>query len=486
MVGGQQGWRASDESPGFEMVPEADLPTDTMRMESRMAAVAGSNMAVLVGQRDTWTLGEQLGRGGTAIVYEAISAGGEPGVVKVLSTHRFPDTPEIRRRFEREATHLRQIDHPNVVKVLDIGEVSASKALVLERADLSLYDRLRVPDDPLPLARIIDYLTQALAGMQALHEYGLVHRDISPRNLLVFGADRLAVADLGAVRHYDDTTITGVGLGSLLYISNEQLRDPRHATPQDDIFSLGQIAYEVLAGLPPHGNPESLALACPDVPRRIVDAIERMRSYKREQRPKTAQEAAETLHIEGEVAVEVAIRSASRGQIEDAIKAMRRAYGQQLPDEQLVKDLAAIAASSEHRADVLAATTEWFELRATREMQVRHKAATEGATDDSDGDTGLGRMERLCEIARTGSSAGVDYLMHELEGGNLATTKLVDYALGKVDDPAGVSRIDHYLFSGTKRQRNYAALYFKRRGDRHRLHLAVAVNAVDHTQAFSQ
>ncbi len=458
-----------------------------MQMQSRTGA-PGSNVAVLVGRRDTWTLGEQLGRGGTAVVYEATSAGGKPGVVKVLSNHRFSDTPEIRRRFEREATHLSQIDHPNVVKVLDIGEVGASKALVLERAELSLYDRLRVPEDPLPLARIIDYLTQALAGMQALHECGLVHRDISPRNLLVFGADRLAVADLGAVRHYDDTTITGVGLGSLLYISNEQFRDPRHATAQDDIFSLGQIAYEVLAGLPPHGNPEPLALACPDVPRRIVDAIEGMRSYKREQRPKTAREAAKTLLIEGDLAIEVAIRSASRGQIEDAIRAMRRAYAQQLLDEQLVKDLAALTANSEHRAEVLAATTEWFELRATRELQLQRKAdrATESTHGNSDDGTRMGRMERLCEIARAGSSAGVDYLMHELEGDNLATTKLVDYALGKVDDPEGVARLDHYLFSGTKRQRNFAALYFKRRGDRQRLHLAVAVKAVDHTQAFSQ
>lgn len=98
-----------------------------------------------------------------------------------------------------------------------------------------------------------------------------------------------------------------------------------------------------------------------------------------------------------------------------------------------------------------------------------------------------GRYDIFTALGNSGRSADVDTIMHALIAGNdIATTRLADYALGLVDTREGVGRIRHYLFHGTPIQRNYAALYFKRRGRVSLLEEAVAQGKIDAIQAYSR
>lgn len=481
----EQLWRytsaSGSDTPSLGLTPRSRRPS--RRPTPRPLPGRSIRSDTVLGRRHTWTLGPEVGRGGTSIVREATSDNGRRGVVKIFSAHRFPDSDEARKRFSREAAHLSTITHANVVSVLDTGDIDGTAVLVLERAECSVYDLLT--HGPIPLALTVDFLSQALAGLHALHNRGLVHRDISPKNLLVFPGDRLAVADLGTVRHYDDTTITGqIAMGSLLYISSEQFRDPHNATPQDDIFSLGQVAYHMVTGWPPHGNPEPLTMACPDVPARLVDAIEAMRAYRSDHRPETAEDAAIGVLMDGQLALSVALRSAACGDPTDALRAMRQAYVEKLADDHLMRELHRKARTSRNE-DAAATCQKWLSAWTGSEpSDSRHEEVARGTTENSW--QPLGRLDRLAERGRSGTAADVDSLMSELADANLATTKIVDYAIGLVDDREGIRRLDYYLFNGSQRQRNYAALYFKRRGDEARLRRAVNFGAIDNTQAFSR
>jgi hypothetical protein len=98
-----------------------------------------------------------------------------------------------------------------------------------------------------------------------------------------------------------------------------------------------------------------------------------------------------------------------------------------------------------------------------------------------------GRYEQLVALAQMGTPHAVDTLMRTLIADDgIATTRLVDYALGLIETHEGRDRLRHYLFEGTPQQRNYAALYFKRRNVTHYLEEAVAAGAIDAVQAFSR
>jgi serine/threonine protein kinase len=155
----------------------------------------------------------------------------------------------------------------------------------MEKADTSLHARLAEPE-PVPAATVLDWIRQILAGLAAMHKGDLVHRDISPTNLM-FAGDRLKIADVGTVRSTTDADITSPGdgaqLGSLIYIADEQRRDPHSASRAADVFSSGQIAYQMLTGLVPIANPPRLD-RFPDVSPAVASVVETMREYQAEAR----------------------------------------------------------------------------------------------------------------------------------------------------------------------------------------------------------
>lgn len=170
--------------------------------------------------------------------------------------------PDFGRRFTAEATSMARINHPAVASVHDFGHSLGVAFLVMEFVDgESLAERLK--RGRLGPAETMLLIAQVADGLQAVHGQGLVHRDIKPANLLVRPDGTVVITDFGIARHEDAgrLTVSGAVLGTPTYLSPEQVRG-EPAGPRSDLYSLGLVAYECLAGEKPFvgDNPYAVAL----------------------------------------------------------------------------------------------------------------------------------------------------------------------------------------------------------------------------------
>jgi Tol biopolymer transport system component len=183
---------------------------------------------------------------------------GRDVAIKTLPAH-FGNHADALRRFEQEARAAGILNHPNVLAVYDVGSEGGAYYVVSELLEgESLAER--IARGPIPRRKAIDYALQALRGLTAAHEKGIVHRDIKPANLFVTNDDRVKILDFGlaklnepapansdATRAMGPATSPGMILGSLGYMSPEQVRGAV-ADHRSDIFSIGVVLYEMLAG----------------------------------------------------------------------------------------------------------------------------------------------------------------------------------------------------------------------------------------------
>lgn len=195
---------------------------------------------------------EPAGSGGSAEVWRAIDERtGDEVALKRLHPIVFA-TESGRRRLVREFRALRSLRHPSIVHVRDLQIGRDDGAIILDYVrGSSLADRLRSSPALTP-AEAVAIATDVAAALGAAHDEGLVHRDVSPGNILLGGAGRAQLTDFGiAHRDGDETaaTATGMLVGTLRYIAPEQLRG-EPATAASDLFALGAVTYEMLAGRP--------------------------------------------------------------------------------------------------------------------------------------------------------------------------------------------------------------------------------------------
>jgi len=200
-----------------------------------------------------YRLEDLLGRGGMASVYRGVDEElGRPVAVKLLAEH-FAGDNEIRRRFLREARIAGALNHPNIVSVYDIGERDGCPFIVMELVEGESLADLLARDGPLEPGRAVELALQACAGLEHAHRAGLVHRDVKPANLLIRRDGTLKVADFGIARvAAAATTLTQAGaiLGTASYLAPEQA-EGGEVTARADVYALGAVLYELLAGRPP-------------------------------------------------------------------------------------------------------------------------------------------------------------------------------------------------------------------------------------------
>ncbi len=249
-----------------------------------------------------YTLEREIGRGGWAVVFLARrSDSSEPVAVKVLR-------PEYARfigaeRFHREIAVLATMQHPNVLPLVESGQAGALPYYVMPYAEgQSLRDRLAATPQQ-ALADVIDVTRGIAAALDYAHAHNIVHRDIKPDNVLFLGG-RPVVADFGIARAIvqaggEDLSSSGLIPGTPEYMSPEQARGARDLDGRSDLYALGCVVYEMLAGEPPfraataqallarhaHDPPRSLRVVRPDVPEAVEAAVQAALAKRPEERP---------------------------------------------------------------------------------------------------------------------------------------------------------------------------------------------------------
>ncbi len=195
---------------------------------------------------------EILGQGGMGLVYRAYDTvvRREVAVKTILD---IPD-PASLQLFYKECDVLASMSHPNIVEIFDIGEFEEEGKkkpyfVMPLLPGTTLEHFVRKASHRLTVERTVDIITQACRGLQAAHERGLIHRDLKPSNIFVMEDDSVKIIDFG-IAHMSDTHTTRAQKGTLLYMSPEQI-ELKALSPVSDVFSLGVVCYEAMAGRHP-------------------------------------------------------------------------------------------------------------------------------------------------------------------------------------------------------------------------------------------
>ncbi|ARJ03811.1 hypothetical protein GCM10010988_24670 [Cnuibacter physcomitrellae] len=209
-----------------------------------------------------YELSKRIAIGGMGEVWEATDLViGRTVAIKILKDEYMGD-PGFLERFRAEARHAALVNHEGIANVYDYGEEEGSAYLVMELVPGEALSTILEREHTLPTDRVLDIVAQTALALQAAHAAGLVHRDIKPGNLLITPDGRVKITDFGIARIADQVPLTATGqvMGTVQYLSPEQASG-QPASPTTDIYSLGIVAYECLAGRRPFTGESQVAIA---------------------------------------------------------------------------------------------------------------------------------------------------------------------------------------------------------------------------------
>ncbi len=209
----------------------------------------------LLGTRiSDYTVEDVLGEGGMGKVYTATAPDGTLVALKVVKD-AFARDETFRRRFAREARIAQTVKHANVVPVLDTGEADGIPFMAQEFIDGRSLDQTIRQEGPLEVETALRVCGDVAAGLEALWEAGMVHRDVKPANILIDRGGRAYITDFGLAKDTQGSFLTqpGQALGSMDYMAPEQIRG-EPVTAATDIYALGCVMYEALCGKPPFSD----------------------------------------------------------------------------------------------------------------------------------------------------------------------------------------------------------------------------------------
>src|SRR5215210_4487978 len=294
---------------GFLVTPAGEYDADLLAdaVEEIEPDLAGQQMG-------PYRLLREIGGGGMGTVYEAEDARlGRRVAIKLLPPEYSRDR-KAKERFLREARAAAAVDHPNLCTVHDVGESDGRLYIVL-----SFYEgetlRERGPRGPLPIAEAREIAIQVARGLARAHEAGIVHRDIKPANVILPRRGEAKILDFGIARLQGDEvslTRTGASWGTPAYMSPEQARG-EPVDGRTDVWSLGVMLYEMVAGRRPFGGegiealvssiltqePEPLERIRSDVPPELAGVVERALAKKPAERYASAAELLDDLESGG-------------------------------------------------------------------------------------------------------------------------------------------------------------------------------------------
>jgi serine/threonine protein kinase len=249
-----------------------------------------------------WRLEDVLGEGGMGRVYRGVDEAGGVAAVKVVKAELARDTT-FRKRFDREAKVAQRVNHPHVVPVIDTGEVDGIPYLTQTFiSGGSLEDKIKA-EGKLSLDDAVKICTAVASGLDALHNEGLIHRDVKPGNILLDDEGTPYITDFGLAKDRDASVLTKAGqaLGSMDYMAPEQIRG-EDVSAQSDVYALGCVMFECMSGKPPFADKQGMRILWahlqeeppdpladrPDVPADVGWALKQALAKEPTERPPTA------------------------------------------------------------------------------------------------------------------------------------------------------------------------------------------------------
>ncbi|MFQ5615130.1 MAG: protein kinase, partial [Anaerolineales bacterium] len=259
-----------------------ELPPPPAGLSPPTPSLPSTSETLLGAQLDEYRLDTLLGKGGMARVYRGLDPKLRRYVaIKVIDTPFRADSDHI-MRFEREAQAIAQLEHPNIVRLYRYGEANGLLYMAMQYikgADLqAVIASYREDGELIPLEGAVRIVQEICHALDYMHSKGVIHRDVTPSNIMLNEDGQAILTDFGLVLLTDIST-RGKIFGSPHYIAPEQAISSAGAVPQSDLYSVGVILYELLTGEVPFDAEETLEIAMqhmsdlPRPPRELREAI---------------------------------------------------------------------------------------------------------------------------------------------------------------------------------------------------------------------
>ncbi len=266
---------------------------------------------MLVGQSiGPFAIEKELGQGAMGTVYLARHEKGMRVAIKVMAPGLTSKVSQD--RFKRESDILKQLKHPNIVRLIASGRFHGSPFYAMEYIDGESLDHVMARRGRITWEEVVTLGQQLCAGLQYAHEKGIVHRDLKPSNLMVLADGTVKLTDFGIAKDLDVTQLTGANctVGTAAYMSPEQCRGDPNISAKSDLYSLGIMFYELLTGKKPFvaesamimfelhvsGTFERPSRMVLDIPIWLDTLVCQLMEKKPEQRPYNAEAVAQALN----------------------------------------------------------------------------------------------------------------------------------------------------------------------------------------------
>src|SRR5580692_4186421 len=235
-------WVRGTPSPRSPAPPSPNSDRQFRAAELQIGNLLGSRYEIL----------ELLGEGGMGAVYKAADREVDRIVALKVIRPEMASNPEILARFKQELLLSSQVTHRNVIRIYDLGEAQGVKFITMEYLEGENLHQILKTRGKLEVAESVDIMEQVACGLAAAHAVGIIHRDLKPSNIMRDKSGRVVLMDFGLARTFsgDGMTQTGAMLGTMEYMSPEQAQG-MDVKASSDIFTVGLILYELLAGVTP-------------------------------------------------------------------------------------------------------------------------------------------------------------------------------------------------------------------------------------------
>ncbi len=248
-----------------------------------------------------FAIDKELGSGAMGTVYRATNTEtGQRVALKVMAPGVGSSETAL-ARFKREAAILKQLEHPNIVRILASGRFSGNPFYAMEYVEGESLDKVLARRGRITWEEVVALGTQLCEGLQHAHQKGIVHRDLKPSNLMILADGTVKLMDFGIAKDLDVTGLTAANctVGTASYMSPEQCRGESNLTHKSDLYSLGVMFYELLTGKKPFvadsvmdmfvqhttGTFERPSRRCLDIPIWLDTLVCQLLEKKPDQRP---------------------------------------------------------------------------------------------------------------------------------------------------------------------------------------------------------